>query len=100
MEQKGDPTSRERAACRMSVGFTAAKVFPWDLSSWTKRFSRNEILKRMKMFLAELGIVDAIGKTGILSILLVVCVLGKGGSKLKQAQTSATGRTWGIENLL
>jgi len=54
----------------------------------------------MKMFLAELEIFDEIGKTGILCILLVASILGKGGSKLKQAQTGATGRTWGIENLL
>lgn len=55
----------------------------------------------MKMFLAELGIIYATGNTSRrLCVILVLCVLRKGGSKLKEAQRGATGSAQGIENLL
>lgn len=53
------------------------------------------------MFLADLGIIYVTGKmSGRLCVILVLCVMGKGGSKLEQAQGGAAGKAWGIENLL
>lgn len=91
------PAGRELPAERVwdsQLPGSSLGVYPDGL----KDFSRNEVLKWMKLCLAELGIFDAIGNTVCPSG--YVCVLGKGGSKLRQAQGGATGRIWGIKNPL